>query len=448
MFILIAIAVLLCGPVVPVDIRAQDESVQDEWIIDIPPRILGMRVYGGRDETQPPIVILQNDNTRFTAPVGSGSVTIEFDVQTEVPPNLYVRFVHCDAFWEEDNNIFLSDITLRTSNITWTAGALHSRYFTYRGTLEVPNAQIRFKYSGNWKAKIYLLNDDSAPLAEIGFFVVDVRSDCDVFVSTDFYEPQAKVSPVGLAIEAQVIAEQGLFDNQLHTVVLYNNFRWSEPMIISQDQAATDFTNIYGRAKSQTSIFGVAGTVKRFQILGVPAENMYRRLDLTNRAQYPPTSEALSFPFADLPRNGSFLDFDNDGALITRSVTGSIDDYVNLEFTLDPEGYPSKYDVFIAGSFNNWTITPDWQMFYDADDRLYKLRHWVRRGLHDYMYATGKLNVDYGSVEAVNFEEFEGNTASAGHTIIALVYYRELGLGGYDTLIGVGAGSIFGATQR
>ena len=87
-------------------------------------------------------------------------------------------------------------------------------------------------------------------------------------------------------------------------------------------------------------------------------------------------------------------------------------------------------------------------MYFDKEENLYKLRQWVRRGRHNYMYATGRVQAEYTNPDAITFEEFEGNTLSGSHTFIALVYYRETALGGYDSIIGIGAANVFGAIRR
>jgi hypothetical protein len=115
---------------------------------------------------------------------------------------------------------------------------------------------------------------------------------------------------------------------------------------------------------------------------------------------------------------------------------------------MDPQDWVSKEDVFVIGSFNNWMPDPTLQMFYDKDLRLYRLFHWVRRARHGYLYATGRINSDTRQIEHISCDEYEGNTVSTSHTYIGFVYYRETEFGGYDALIGVGAGSIYGNIRR
>ena len=80
---------------------------------------------------------------------------------------------------------------------------------------------------------------------------------------------------------------------------------------------------------------------------------------------------------------------------------------------------------------------------YDESMNLYRLRQWFRRGRHNYLYATGRLNADTEQIMDLSFEEFEGNTASANNSFIAFAYYRELDYGGYDGIVAVGSSTMY-----
>jgi hypothetical protein len=83
-------------------------------------------------------------------------------------------------------------------------------------------------------------------------------------------------------------------------------------------------------------------------------------------------------------------------------------------------------------------------MQYDETQRLYTLRQWMRRGRHNYLYATGYVESPPSRIDALNTEEYEGNVVSAGHTFIGFVYAREIQFGGYDAIIGTAKASTLG----
>ncbi|MBK9246697.1 MAG: DUF5103 domain-containing protein [Ignavibacteria bacterium] len=415
----------------------------------LPPQLRMVRVFGGNDERLPPIAMLSipTRKSSILPTFGEKSVTIELDVQSDLPPSFYATFVHCATDWSEDNNVFLNQITFRTSNIDWKSAPVYSRYYTYRGSLSVPNSQVNFKVGGNWKAKFYDYNDDNKMLAEARFFIVDPAAECFVDVYGDLYEPTMKVSPAAFTIETQIQTLRAVMDNQVQTAVVYRNNRWNEPIVISQIGSLEEANN-YHKYPVRTQVSGFGSIGKRFRVDKIPAENDYRIIDMNNLGYFPRINGPIRPPFADLRRNGTFFDRADDGILTTRFTALSDDEYVQIEFILDPESRPSERDVFIAGSFNSWTPDRSWMMYYDEKDRLYKLRQWVRRGRHNYLYGTGNYNADTQKFDSMSYEEFEGNTRATPHSFISLIYYREFEYGGYDTIIGVGAGNSFGRISR
>ncbi len=410
---------------------------QTPWVLR------SIRIYGADDETAPPILLLGGD--RSSAP-GYPFVTLEIELDAAVPPALIARFEHCRPDWSASENIFLTIGMLGTSLFSWEPGPAGSRYYTYRGRLRIPNPQVTISIAGNWKLKVYEHTSDH-PIAEARFFAVRPEGSCRVVAYGDLYAASPGVSPAAVTLEAWVqLSPRFNIDERLHTVVFYRNHRWFEPYIVSQDPRLRTATDRLYRHPYSTSIAGITPGTKIFRAERLPAQNEYRVLDLRNPTIFPPnTPLPIRLPLADLRRNGSFTEWADDGAAQTASLAPYLQDYVPLEFILDPEGAPAlPQEVFVVGSFNNWLPTAQWRLSYDADERLYRLRQLVRRGRHNYLYATGRLNADTGAIEELSFEEWEGNTTATRSSFWAFVYYRLPDFGGYDTLIAVGAATLQG----
>lgn len=397
-----------------------------------------MRCYGARNELLPPIVLISTKDRRaLSVDVGSTSVTIEFDLLCNVAPAVYLKFVHCTANWEEEQNAFLNDATLRTTLVDWTIAPSRARYWSHRGSLQVPNDQVQFRFSGNWKAKVYDIGTDVL-LGETRFFVVEPLANSYMNFMTEFYDTKFKVSGFALTIENVVTDPSAtLIDGFMHTSALYRNNRYWEPLI-----ASTQIDESQNPPMIRTWIGGMAQGSKFFRIERIPSQNEYRVLDMTFVAQFPSTGQPVRLPLTDLRRNGNFMIYGDDGAMITSNISSVDDDYVPIEFLLDPQGPPSASDVFVLGSFNHFRPDPSWQMFFDEELRMYRVRNWVRRARHNYLYATGKLNIDNNSITDVSFEEWEGNSSAANQSFVGFTYYRMQDYGGYDGIIAVSMGSL------
>ncbi|MCU0329994.1 MAG: DUF5103 domain-containing protein [Candidatus Kapabacteria bacterium] len=405
------------------------------------PLVRGIRAYGGRDERLPPVLLMESQQSSGrTSPVGSSSVTIEFDIAHSTIPNLYARIFHCAPDWTEDANGFINDVTNRTMLIDWSVAPQRSRWFNYRGRIELPNPQLRIRFSGNWVFRLYDLDTDKQ-LAEQRFFVVEPMADATMNMMTEFYEPRFRVSGTGLLLETWVSSRtRALVEGLQQTVATYRTHRWYEPFIITQSSSL----QVQNPPQAGTNVMGMLAANKVYRVGPVPAENEYRILEADNTGFFPPTGQPIRLPLSDLPRNGSFLQRATDGALITSMVSSSDDEYVAIEFMLDPVPFGEiDRDVFLVGSFNSWKPDRTWQMSFDDDLRLYRLRQWVRRGRHNYLYGSGTLDADNGTVRDLSFEEFEGNTAAAGHGFISFVYYRVQDFGGYDGIIAVATSNMY-----
>lgn len=439
------------------------------------PIMRGVRVYGGTNEMSPPIIVraatalspfgansgtavntrpfVQSSSNQNTSNPNNGEtfgasfVTVEIDVQTQNFPAFVVTFVHCDALWhEDDKNIIINTPMLRTTQVDVRQASSLSKYYTHRATFTAPNSDVKLTVSGNWKAKVFEANDLTTAIAEARFFLVEQVGHTSLGLLSDVYRPRiGGTSPSAYILEASIQAPPEYIDDYFQTVIFYRNNRWHEPRIVTQNPALSRAEILYNNSAT-TTVTGFSVAQKRFRIAGIPAEHEYRVLDLTNPAFAPASTSALRFARADLRRNGVIQqNFDgspmlaDDGFLTTRGIAFSNDEYVFLEFILDPEQAPSSGELFVVGSFNEWKASPTWKMEYDTSDRLYKLRQWVRRGRHNYMYATGRINTATNAVEDISFEECEGNTFSTNQTFFALFYYKNPTSGGYDALYGAAA---------
>ena len=408
-----------------------------------------IRSFGGDNELAPPVYVLPSPNSPFPSRVGSEYVTIELDVFSENAPAMYAILVHCNADWTEDNNAFLNDPTkTRTSNFEWNAAPTASRYFTFRGTLRVPDIQTKIVFGGNWKIKIYDYDNRSdIPFAEARFFAVDPLATAEVQLFPDVYTPLQGITPTAYTIDVVTQGSNRLFDLMQNTAVVYKNHRWMEPIVItSYDDEDNEKKWLYPYL---TSVTGTISFLKRFRVEKVPTENEYRVFDLNNTAFYPNASQIARQRMTDLPRNGSFIMPDNDGAFYARFVSAAYDEYLPVEFVFDPEFRgASNRDVFVVGSCNNWNPDRNWVMSYNKEKRYYTLRAMLRRGMHDYMYVTGELNSDTGIVEKLDYTEYEGNTSITNNSYLGVVYYKDQNYGGFDTIIAIGSSNPNVSVQR
>ncbi|NBP63958.1 MAG: DUF5103 domain-containing protein [Bacteroidetes bacterium] len=428
-------------------LRADD--AEESMRKDIPPQVKFLRVFGGDDESMPPIAVCSRptNSQKPTISFNFTHVTIELDIQSPTPPQMFVIFTHCNADWTEHDNPFLNDPgLLRTSNIDWSLAPPASLWYSYKGILKVPNDHVKLNVGGNWKAKFYLYDDPSIPIATAKFFVVDPRVETRMNVIGDFYSPKKTVYSSGAySIEANVRSVEGMNDGQLNTAVFYRLNRYEEPFIVSDMISYQDVNERIHAYPLQTMIVGFGMTGRRFRINHIPAENEYRVLNLADFSLFPRSNALLRMWTPELWRNASFMEKSDGGFMNTRFLPYEERGYVQFEFLLNTQLVQAEHEVFVSGSFNNWKPDASWLMKWDEETKLYRLRQWIPRGRHSYLYLTGEVDADTRKAIRMTAEEFEGNTARAGHPFIGLIYYREFGMGGYDSIVGIAGGSVYGS---
>lgn len=424
-------------------INNSQNKQNDSLSLNIPPLVRFVRIYGENNERLPPILLIKSQNNRYNSSVGYDYLTLEFDISANVPPAIVVKYIHCDVSWNETQNAFIQNqITNRSTRIDWSSATFLDDYYSYRGKVRIPERINNFEFAGNYKAVVYLLGKEDQPLAEARFFVVKPMANARMQIYTDFYDIQYRVTNTGLILETLVSTNEPFFDDRMHSVVYYRKNRYYEPYVVTNNRSINDFSYLYNY-RLNSIISGFSSYEKRFRLEGVPAENVYRILNMTNTAVFPRSNDVVRLPMSDIARNGNFWERDDDGVMITDFISSSNDDYVYVEFVFDPESFLTDKDVFISGSFNNWNPDRNWQMHYDQKSRLYKCRNWVRRARHNYLYGIGIYDAELNKFTKFSFDYYEGNTAYSGHTYYAFVYYRQIDYGGYDEIIATTSNGIF-----
>jgi len=399
-------------------------------------KVMNLRIHGLDNESSPPILRIAERGKPLSG-IGNDALTIDFEIQSEVPPNISLLLVHCDRHWVPTNNIFLQDpIRLKTSEFTIERSPIGVTHYDYTGSITFPQAggRIAVEFSGNYLARIVDYYDNSKVLAEGRFFVVEPKSKVTVDLFSDFYESeQTDVLQHGLKIRVEAEPNYDVFGGQINGIELYPSWQWFDPLIAD---AETDMGK-RGRGDPWIRWYSSFGGKSVAEYSNIPSGNEHRLLDLTDLIYYPTTGGIVTTPLSDLPRR-EFLEFDNNGVSITRLVPFSDADYVNFEFRLDLKGGIAKEDIFVVGSFNNWRPSPEWRMSHDPNSGFYTVRGLLRRALHEYQYVAGEWDEEAGVLRKPDATLIEGNLTATSLPYYAFIYYRETTSGGYDRIVGAG----------
>lgn len=130
---------------------------------------------------------------------------------------------------------------------------------------------------------------------------------------------------------------------------------------------------------------------------------------------------------------------DTNGNFIVKNVNAENSeieaDYVWVYFSLSAPAYYGKGDVYVTGMFNNYALTPEYKLDYNAAKGIYEKAIMIKQGFTNYQFTVADKSgkIDYANAIDGNFYQTENN-------YFAIVYYRENNQR-YDRVIGKGQAS-------
>ena len=108
-------------------------------------------------------------------------------------------------------------------------------------------------------------------------------------------------------------------------------------------------------------------------------------------------------------------------------------DYSMVHFSLDAfEPFENK-DVFVYGAFNNYQLSDENKMKYNAPNEIYKTSIKLKQGFYNYSFIT------LDKEKNINLNEVDGSFYQTENEYTVIVYYKPFGEI-YDRVIGVGKG--------
>jgi hypothetical protein len=395
----------------------------------------GLSVYADNDERNLPLVLRWNVTPEGKPAGASNRITIQFDVLADKPPDLRIRFAHCNRDWKEDDNLFVNDIYHNTSFILQfevSPGGVKSYTYRYINSFPDDRDAVRFDYSGNW---IFRITDKGGKsvFAEGRFFVVDQITPTSVAVANEYLT--TSVSPYNQiqSVSTRIRLPQEVDGFYYTTVDVYQNRRLYNPYRID----AWD-------RDPYTMVEGFNTGERLFTITNIPPGNEYRVLDLSNVTRYPNGALVRNVDGADQLRLFWRTGPDHNGAAQRNTFTGLNGDYLEVVFRLAMTATDDRAltrggrEIFVAGEFNFWNPGADDRLAWDETEGYYVVKKFLRRGIYDYQYVAGTWSEETQRVERQNWLALEGNDWRTTNIYTVLVYYNDPRFGGFDRIVGIG----------
>lgn len=393
------------------------------------PFIRGLRVYGGSDETNLPVIV-KTDTARSAAETSlPTTITIRFDVNEEMPPRLMIRFHHCDKNWNIDTDFFArDDFFTYTRQLFYEQAPTGVEYYRWRFINTFPSDQhsfVRFLYSGNWIFDIVDENNEDDIYASGRFIVVENIVRSNLRVTNDYWTEYNPPLDEVHRLRLQIRVPDALFADYVRSVDFYKNFNlYRHYRVDSYDRQPNTFVE------------GIGLREKTFTYENVLPGNGYRFYDLRSPAVYPQGKLATKFEGPDFTRFRFGADASRYfGAAETPPLRSFDTEYLCVRFELE-HPFIEDRNVFVAGIFNHWDPQPEDRLVFDEETEHYFVDRMLLRGAYDYQYILGRYDTERGFVVNQDWTALAGNTWGANNLYWAIIYYDDDEFGGIHRAVG------------
>ena len=401
---------------VPFLLSAQTNSFVYENKIYLP-NIKTILCYNSNKEQSLPVINLNTSET----------LNFAFDDLLAGTKNYWYTIEHCTSDWKSSNLSTIDYLESFSDDriITYRYSTNTTRKYTHY-QVSLPNYQIKPKIAGNYLLKVYLDGDLKKPVISQRFYVVDNQ-----------FGIMAEVTN-SMQVENRNFKQKVNFTIN-HSVPISNPYQDLKAVVMQNFNSNTSQVNTKPSFIKQNQLIYNDLTTNDFW-----GDNEFRKFDMRslrykgdNVKDIYRDSEAVNIMlFNDGSRNTNAFanQFDENGNYFIRNTDGRDDrteaEYVGVLFTLNAPAPTTNGDAYVVGRFNNYTLTSENKLLYDANRKQFYGNILLKQGLYDYEYVwLDKTN------NTINSRPFEGSFFETENSYQIFVYYRKPGAR-WETLVG------------
>jgi hypothetical protein len=363
-------------------------------------------------------------------PLGVGNLFLEFDELEKAYESYWVKILNCNYDWTVSDLpeiMYLYDYNQFQITDYDNSSGTKVNFTHYR--FQVP----KVKLSGNYLIKVYRNNDENDIILTRRFMVYQTAF--DVPFRVDFSSsPQKRFTHQEVIFNIFYSNIDIINPAQQVQVVVRQNNRWDnakynfKPTFIKdyEKKLEYNFYNLENNFEGGNEFRFL--NFKNFQFLAQGISNVEFKADYNNVYLGIDRSRKREAYTQWNDINGKFF-IDRQDATFPAAEA----DYAMVHFYVESEEeLPGR--VFVKGAFSDWRNEKKNQLFYNATQKRYEGKIFLKQGIYSYMYS---FQPDNGGTPDDEF--FEGSYYVTENQYDILVYFRPVGsrsdlLMGYKTL--------------
>ncbi len=374
------------------------------------------------------VAFVQNNQNQVPIFKMGDGFLFQFDDLFGNEANYYYEIVHCDYNWvpsEIPKSEYLQGFDgQRIQDYTNSVNTLQI-YSHYQLTIPNPNTQLRI--SGNYILKI--LDENKDVIFSRKFILYE-----DILMIPFQLKRSRTVNNIEFKHDME-------FTIKSKTINFQNPLKNVKVMLLQNGQFATAIKNILPQYTIGNDLIYKYDTQTQFwagnEFLFFDNNNI--RATSNNVARSDSGSDIYkSFLFTNKARANypySYMQ-DVNGNFVVRNINATNNDieadYSWVYFSLSAPAFMSAKGIYLAGMFNNYSLTTEYKMDYNAEKNLFEKSILMKQGFTNYKYivADDKGNID-------NENAIDGNFWQTENDYSVIVYYCGNN-DRYDRVIGKG----------
>lgn len=395
-------------------------SAQEEVFVDrvFHSAIRSVEFHNAAKEQSLPLITLNS----------SDELSLRFDDLRQGGRSYAYTIEHCDMNWKSSGLSpidYLEGFTEdRINDYTVSLNTMQG-YMLY--SLSLPNQVIKPKIDGNYVLKVYEEGYPERIMLTRRFYVINpsVVIKPEVIASSQIARRKSN-QKINITVEHPQLAIQNPYTD-VRLVVRQNSRPDVEQMVDRPNQIRAGVL-VYNDLR--TLEFSGSNEFRKFDIrtLRLQSERVERIYkDSVNTVQLLPdqpyTASNYSYSFDE---NGDFFIRNQDGR-----EPATDGDYAYVTFTLEGVPPSGSGSVYVVGKFNDYRLSSDNKLVYDAERSRYYGSMYLKQGLYDYQYIWAESD----DPKKTDHTLFEGSFFETKNKYQAFLYYRRPG-SRWDQLIG------------